>query len=54
MSTNSLEAAGPLKPRAVMAKVLAVICANCRLGARRSMSGMLVAPERRMSSRVMT
>jgi hypothetical protein len=43
-----------LKPRALMAQSCALICANCRLSASRSASGMLVAPERRMSCAVMT
>jgi hypothetical protein len=54
MSTNSLEAAGPLKPRAVIAKELDVICATWRFGANRKMSGKLHAPELKISSRVMT
>jgi hypothetical protein len=43
-----------LKPRALMAQPLALARATCRLGARRKASGRLVAPERRMSSPVMT
>jgi hypothetical protein len=52
--TSSLLASVLLKPRAVMAYWLASARATWRLGARRSTSGRLVAPERRMSSLVMT
>ena len=38
----------------VIAKLLEVIWATCRFGASRSISGMLRAPDRRISSRVMT
>ncbi len=37
-----------------MAQSCEVFCATCRLSARRSASGMLVAPDRRISSCVMT
>ena len=44
----------PLSPRALMAHVLASICATSSPGTMRSRSGMLVAPERAMSAAVMT
>ena len=43
-----------LNPRALMAQVLALICATSSPGTMRSKSGILVAPERRMSSWVIT
>ena len=43
-----------LKPRALIAQVLPSDWATCRLAASRSASGRLVAPERRMSSPVIT
>jgi len=43
-----------LKPRALMAHSRELICAMFRLSASRSASGMLVAPDRRMSSPVIT
>lgn len=42
------------KPRAEIAWLLEVTRATCRLGARRSASGSVCAPDRRMSSFVMT
>src|SRR5256885_11513402 len=54
MSTNSLLAVVPLKPRALMAHWRESICATCRFAARRSASARLAAPERRMSSCVIT
>src|SRR2546429_3630425 len=54
MSTSSLLAAVPLKPRALMAHWRESICATCRFAARRSASARLAAPERRMSSCVIT
>ena len=44
----------PLKPRALMAHWRESTCATCRLVARRSASARLDAPERRMSSCVIT
>ncbi len=52
--TSSLFASAVLKPRALIAQSCEFFCATCRLSANRSASGMLVAPERRMSSCVMT
>src|SRR6266403_1533503 len=49
MSTRSLLAVVPLKPRALMAHWRESTCATCRLEARRRASGRLDAPERRMS-----
>src|SRR6266545_301751 len=54
MSTRSLLAVVLLNPRALMAHWRESTCATCRLPARRSASGRLDAPERRMSSRVIT
>src|SRR2546429_2803729 len=54
MSTSSLLAAVPLNPRALMAHWRESICATCRFAARRSASARLEAPERRMSSWVIT
>src|SRR2546422_3302049 len=54
MSTSSLLAAVPLNPRALMAHWRESICATCRFAARRSASARLAAPERRMSSCVIT
>src|SRR5207237_3221401 len=54
MSTSGLLAAGPLNPRALMAHWRESICATCRFAARRSASARLEAPERRMSSWVIT
>src|SRR6266540_4338570 len=54
MSTSSLLAVVLLNPRALMAHWRESTCATCRLPARRSASGRLDAPERRMSSRVIT
>jgi hypothetical protein len=54
ISTSSLLDALPANPRALMAYALALACATCRFGASRSASGRLLAPERRMSSAVMT
>src|SRR5687768_13141023 len=52
--TSSLLAEVALNPRAVMAYWLVSARATWRLGARRSTSGRLVAPERRISSLEMT
>ena len=52
--TSSLLASAVLKPRALIPQSWAFFWATSRLSARRSASGILVAPERRMSSRVMT
>jgi len=54
ISTSSLLASTLLKPRAEIAYWLLSARATVRLGARRSTSGKLVAPERRMSSPVIT
>src|SRR5256712_10964290 len=54
MSTSSLLAAVPLNPRALMAHWRESIWATCRFAARRSASARLAAPERRMSSCVIT
>src|SRR5256884_713471 len=54
MSTSSLLAVVLLNPRALMAHWRESICATCRLLARRSASARLAAPERRMSSCVIT
>src|SRR5438093_913723 len=54
ISTRSLLAVVPLKPRALMAHWRESICATCRFAARRSASARLAAPERRMSSCVIT
>src|SRR6266511_3790935 len=54
MSTRSLLAVVPLNPRALIAHWRESTCATCRLVARRRASGRLEAPERRMSSCVMT
>src|SRR6266508_2320215 len=54
MSTSSLLAVVPLNPRALIAHWRESTCATCRLVARRNASGRLDAPERRMSSRVIT
>src|SRR5687768_13173073 len=48
--TSSLLAVVELNPRALIAQVWESTLATCKLEARRSASGMLVAPERRMSS----
>ncbi len=52
MRTSSLLANRPLKPREVIAHLVESIRATCRPGTMRRASGMLVAPERRMSSAV--
>src|SRR6266446_1187839 len=52
--TRSLLASPLLKPRALMAHCRESSWATCRLGAKRRASGILVAPERRMSSPVIT
>ena len=44
----------PLNPRALMAHLFSSMRATCTPGTIRNASGMLVAPERRMSSCVMT
>src|SRR6266568_7667604 len=54
MSTRSLLAVVLLKPRAPMAHWRESTCATCKLVARRRTSGRLDAPERRMSSCVIT
>src|SRR6266487_1550940 len=54
MSTRSLLAVVLLKPRAPMAHWRESTCATCKLVARRRISGRLDAPERRMSSCVIT
>src|SRR5438876_7342623 len=54
MSTRSLLAVVLLKPRAPMAHWRESTCATCKLVARRRASGRLDAPERRMSSCVIT
>src|SRR2546422_3032490 len=54
MSTSSLLAVVPLKPRALMAHWRESTCATCRLEARRRASARLDAPERRMSCCVIT
>src|SRR6266545_3537057 len=54
MRTRSLLAVVLLNPRALMAHWRESTCATCRLPARRNASGRLDAPERRMSSRVIT
>src|SRR3989442_4619756 len=54
MSTRSLLAVVPLKPRALMAHWRESTCATCRLEARRRASARLDAPERRMSCCVIT
>src|SRR5947209_8195416 len=54
MRTSSLLAMVVLKPRALMAYEVALTRGTSRLGASRSASGRRVAPERRMSSRVIT
>jgi hypothetical protein len=52
--TSSLFASSVLNPRALIAQSCEFLRATSRLLASRSASGMLVAPERRMSSPVMT
>jgi hypothetical protein len=52
--TSSLFARTLSKPRALIAYWLASARATIRLGARRSASGMLVTPARRISSLVIT
>ena len=52
--TRSLLLNRPLSPRALMAHVLASICATSNPGTMRSRSGILVAPERAMSAAVIT
>src|SRR5437899_12317180 len=54
MKTSSLLAMVLLKPRALMAYELALTRATSRLGASLSASGRRLAPERRMSSLVIT
>ncbi len=56
MSTSSLLLRSVLKPRALMPQPCAFFWATCRFeaGARRASARNVVAPERRMSSRVMT
>src|ERR1039457_6176278 len=54
INTNILSAKRPPKPRAVTDQLLASIRATCRPGTMRSTSGMLLTPERRMSSCVIT
>ena len=52
--TSSLSAKRPLKPRIETAHLLASMRATSTPGTIRRTSGMLVAPERRMSSAPMT
>ena len=54
ISTSSLLASTLLKPRALIAYWFVSARATFRFGASRSASGRLVAPERRMSSALMT
>ena len=54
LSTNSLLAKRPLKPRMLTAQRLLAMRATSTPGAMRSASGMLRTPERRMSSREIT
>ncbi len=54
ISTSSLLEKRLLKPRMLTAQRLFAKRATLTPGARRRASGMLVAPERSMSSRVMT
>src|SRR5438093_12903902 len=54
IKTSSLLDVVLLKPRAEMAHCRESICATSRFSARRSASGRLDAPDRRMSSSVMT
>src|SRR6267378_3023333 len=54
MRTRSLLAVVLLKPRALMAHWRESTCATCKLEASRSTSGRLDAPDRRMSSCVIT
>ena len=54
MSTRSLLAEKALKPRLVTAHLLASIRATCRPGTMRNTSGRVVAPERFMSSWLIT
>ena len=49
-----LHIGAPANPRAPFEYLVDESCVTCRLGARRSASGMLVTPERRISSRVIT
>src|SRR5207248_578157 len=53
-STSSFAELPLLNPRELMAQMLDVACATWSPGARRSASGMLVTPERRSSSLLMT
>ncbi len=52
--TSSLLARSVLKPRELIAQPEEPRCATCRLSARRKASGRVVAPERRISSCVIT
>ena len=54
MSTSSLLPTALLNPRALMAYCTASTRATCRLGARRRASGRVLAPDRRISSELMT
>ncbi len=54
MRTSSLLAKRPLNPRELMAHLFSSMRATCKPGTIRNASGMLVAPERRMSSCVIT
>ncbi len=54
ISTSNLLAKRPLKPRALTAHLLESIRPTSMPGANRSASGMLVAPERLISSSLMT
>ncbi len=54
ISTSTLFEYRALNPRTLIAHALASICSTLTPGAMRSRSGMLVAPERRMSSELIT
>ena len=54
IKTSNLLENRPLKPRAVIAHLLASMRATCTPGTMRSNSGMVVTPERRISVSVMT
>jgi hypothetical protein len=54
ISTSSLLPIALLKPRELIAYELELVRATWRFGARRNASGSVRAPERRMSSLVMT
>ena len=54
INTRTLSANTSLKPRMLMAQVLVLIWATFKPGTMRKTSGILVAPDRRMSSCVIT